>query len=194
MKNNNKLYIVIGCLLLIVLTYEVIDTYGIFESNIRSDVESNLSKWQIMVNSEDITGQTNSFVIDEVFWESNTGVASGKAAPGLSGYFEIIIDPTGSEVSIEYEITLDFLNLGNDYIYITSVQDEDLEDLTLIDTNKYYGMIPLTEIMAEEVKTIKVEFEWENNEDNNEIDSSYIGLENPLLDIPISIKLSQYIE
>lgn len=193
MKNNNKLYILLGCFFFIFLTYEIMDSYGIFESNIVSDAESSLSKWQILINESEITGETNTFTIDEVFWLPNTGVVSGKAAPGLSGYFEIIIDPTGSEVSIEYEITLDFLNLGNDMIYITSVEDEDQTPLTLIDTNKYYGMIPLSEIVLNEVKTIKVELTWENDEGNNEVDSSYIGSSNPFLDIPISIKLSQYI-
>lgn len=189
-----KLYIFLGCFFLIFLTYEIVDSYGIFESNIKSDAESSLSKWQILINESQITGETNTFTIDQVYWEPNTGVASGKAAPGLSGYFEIIIDPTGSEVSVEYEITLDFLNLNNNMIYITSVKDENDVPLTLIDVNKYYGMIPLSNILLNEVKTIKVEFIWENDEDNNEIDSSYIGSSNPLLDIPISVKLSQYIE
>lgn len=194
MKNTKKPYFILGCLVLLFLAYQIMDTYGIFESNVGSEIENSLSKWQILVNSDDITGEISTFEIDEINWETNTGVVSGKAAPGLSGYFEIVIDPTGSEVSIEYEIYLDFLNLGNDMIYITSVEDSNKSPITLIDTNTYSGLLTLADIELGKIETIRVNVIWENDEDNNEIDSTYVGDESPFFDIPISIRLSQYIE
>lgn len=192
MKNISKKLFILGCLFFTILTYQVLDSYGIFESNTQSDVSSNLAKWQILLNGSNVTGEVNTFNINSLNWEANTGVLSGKAAPGLSAYFEIIINPTGSEVSIEYEITLDFLGLENDEIYLTSIKDHNGTPLTQIDTNKYSGIIYLADILLEEVETIRVDLIWDNDELNNEVDSEFVGQTNPMIDIPISVKLSQY--
>lgn len=194
MHRSKKPLLIIAFLFLIILSYQILDSYGIFESDTSSDISSSIAKWQILVNGSNITGSTNTFNIDTVNWETNSGVAPGKAAPGLSAYFEILINPSGSEVSIEYEIFLDFLNLNNDKISLISIKDKLGNSLTEVDTNKYKGVIGLEDVLQGNIEKIRVEFTWENDESNNEIDSSYVGQTNPLLDIPISIRLSQYTE
>lgn len=194
MHRSKKPLLIIAFLFLIILSYQILDSYGIFESDTSSDISSSIAKWQILVNGSNITGSTNTFNIDTVNWETNSGVAPGKAAPGLSAYFEILINPSGSEVSIEYEIFLDFLNLNNDKISLISIKDKLGNSLTEVDANKYKGVIGLEDVLQGNIEKIRVEFTWENDESNNEIDSSYVGQTNPLLDIPISIRLSQYTE
>ncbi len=194
MHRSKKPLLIIAFLFLIILSYQILDSYGIFESDTSTDISSSIAKWQILVNGSNITGSTNTFNIDTVNWETNSGVAPGKAAPGLSAYFEILINPSGSEVSIEYEIFLDFLNLNNDKISLISIKDKLGNSLTEVDTNKYKGVIGLEDVLQGNIEKIRVEFTWENDESNNEIDSSYVGQTNPLLDIPISIRLSQYTE
>lgn len=194
MHRSKKPLLIIAFLFLIILSYQILDSYGIFESDTSTDISSSIAKWQILVNGSNITGSTNTFNIDTVNWETNSGVAPGKAAPGLSAYFEILINPSGSEVSIEYEIFLDFLNLNNDKISLISIKDKLGNSLTEVDANKYKGVIGLEDVLQGNIEKIRVEFTWENDESNNEIDSSYVGQTNPLLDIPISIRLSQYAE
>lgn len=194
MHRSKKPLLIIAFLFLIILSYQILDSYGIFESDTSTDISSSIAKWQILVNGSNITGSTNTFNIDTVNWETNSGVAPGKAAPGLSAYFEILINPSGSEVSIEYEIFLDFLNLNNDKISLISIKDKLGNSLTEVDANKYKGVIGLEDVLQGNIEKIRVEFTWENDESNNEIDSSYVGQTNPLLDIPISIRLSQYTE
>lgn len=180
-------------LFLIVLIYTIVDSYGIFESNIQSQVEGKIADWQIEVNGSQIIGETNTFNIPNVFWTTNTAVVPGKASPGLSAYFEIIINPTGSEVAIEYEIELDFLALNNEQIFLTNIKNVDTNlNLEEIDTNKYRGVIPLTKVLAGQNEVIRVDFVW-NNDDDNSSDSVYANQLNPVLEIPITIRLLQYL-
>jgi len=192
MHRPNKGFLIIAFLFLVILTLQVLDTYGIFESNTSTDVSSNIAKWQILVNNSNVTGETNTFNISNVNWETNSGVIPGKAAPGLSAYFEIIIDPTGSEVAIEYEIFLDFLNLNNEKITLTSITDKLNNSLNEIDTNKYNGVIYLNDVLQGNIEKIKVSFSWENDDFNNEADSVFVNQIEPKLDVPVSIRLSQY--
>ncbi len=182
-------------LFLLILVYTIVDSYGIFKSNIGSDVQANLAKWQILVNGSDVSGEATEFNLNDVNWTSNTGVVPGKAAPGLSAYFEILIDPTGSEVAIEYEIELDFLALNNENIYLTSIKNIDSNlPLTEIELNKYSGIISLNNVLSGTIEKIRVDFTWEHNDSNNEADSVYVNQENPELQYPISVRLLQYIE
>lgn len=182
-------------LFLLILVYTIVDSYGIFKSNIGSNVQANLAKWQILVNGSDVSGETTEFNLNDVNWTSNTGVVPGKAAPGLSAYFEILIDPTGSEVAIEYEIELDFLALNNENIYLTSIKNIDSNlPLTEIELNKYSGIISLNNVLSGTIEKIRVDFTWEHNDSNNEADSVYVNQENPELQYPISVRLLQYIE
>lgn len=192
MKKNKLFYLLICLVVLLLLGFQILDTYGVFESNITNNTSNDLAKWQILINGSNVTDQTSTFTINTISWNPNSGVASGKAAPGLSGFFEIIINPTGSEVSIEYEITMDMDHSSNSQIIIESVKDEDGTPLSLIDTNKYYGLITLDQIILGEIKTIRVDVVWNNDEGNNLIDSGYIDDINPVLDIPITVRLVQY--
>lgn len=193
MKKRKWLIIISSFLFIALIGYSIMDSYGLFESNITSPVISDLAKWQILVNTEDITGTNNSFTVPQVNWETNSLVAPGKAAPGMSAYFEIIINPSETEVSIEYEISLDFANLNNDKIYITSVKNKKGEDLNLNEEGNYLGIIPLLDIQNNETETIRVDFTWENDDENSDVDSSFVGMDDAFLDVPISIRFLQHI-
>lgn len=192
MKKNFQL---IAFLFLIIIIYIFVDSYGIFESNIESNVKANLAKWQLLVNGSNVTGENSSFTINNVNWTSNSGVVPGKAAPGLSAYFEILIDPTDSEVAIEYELTLDFLALNNSAIYLTEIKNMDTNSsLTEVELNKYSGVIPLNKVLSGNLERIRVNFVWDNKEDNSSADSVYVNQPESKLEFPITLKLLQYIE
>ena len=59
------------------------------------------------------------------------------------------------------------------------------------DKNTYTGIFRLSEIKNNTKKNIKIYFKWENNDENNEIDSSFAN--GVVSDIPISILASQYL-
>ena len=181
-------------LVFLVLLLYISDAFGLFEINSSSPLEADLAKWQIIVNSSDISNNGGTFLIPEVHWERNENTMEGKAAPGSKAYFEILIDPRGSEVSLSYQLYLDFLNLSNESIRIISVKNKNNEVLEPNEEGKYQGLILLSSIKNNEWEKIRVDFKWENDENNNEKDSKYVGKVNQFLDIPITLRFSQYIE
>lgn len=197
MNRNIKKFFALVCIcLVLVLSYKIIQTYALFQSEMFGTVELNNATWKIKVNKTEITkGIEESFVIEEINTTQNENVKPGKIAPGISGSFEIEIDPTDTDVSIQYEIILDESRFDGSNLKIKSVE-EILENnvLNKVDTYKYCGIIPLEDIKLGIKNLIKVELEWENNEDYNDGDTK-LGLQgSSKIGIPIQVRVSQYLD
>lgn len=183
-KNELLLSFFLFIVVIIIMTF---DSFGLFESKLKAPVESKLASYKININGTDI-GKDKNFTINNILWKTNEHILPGKAAPSLEGEFEIIINATNVEVSFEYEIFIDLLKVENDKIKIKSFEINNV--LQEANNNKYKSQILLNK--TSKIDNIKITFEWENDENNNEIDSNYVGI-NKFLEIPISIRLSQYV-
>lgn len=193
-KSMKKVYVCFALILLVLTVFIILDTYGLFESKTSLNVQSNVGKWVILVNDTDITSGANTkFFVDEIIWNPSDNVKSGKLAPGVSGYFDIVIDPTDTDVSVRYDINFDFSEFENTNIVVTSIEEINNKTIVKTGTNKYTGVIPLSEIKNGVTNTIRVNVKWDNNEDNNEYDSSLGAVPNNVKNIPVFINVSQYL-
>lgn len=188
--------IIITILVISLLTAEIIYTYSLFETNTTLSTSNDIAKWNIKVNNNMITGSnvsSNVFEIGSINWESGGHVTSGKAAPGSRGYFEIEIDPTNTDVSFVYEITIDTEELENEEFKISNVRE--LNENYFIRTGEYtyVGIARLEENKNGEKYNIKIEIVWNNNEENNESDYVLGTKAEMEVDLPIEIELSQYL-
>lgn len=189
-----KIYFCLALVLLIITVFIILKTYGLFETKTELNVQSEVGKWVILVNNTDITQQENTkFSVDKIIWDQNDEVKEGKIAPGASGYFDIVIDPTDTDVSVRYDIGFDFSEFENTNITITSIQEINDKKIVKTGDNKYTGIITLDEISAGTTNTIRVNIAWENNEENNEHDSNLSSVPNTILNIPVTINVSQYL-
>lgn len=187
---KSKILYITCAIMIFVTIYEITNTYGLFESNINMDVDSKLATWNILINDTNI-GKSETFTIDNFISEEDSTVASGKIAPGTSGYFNINIDPSNTQVSIRYDLTFDFSKLDNLFT-ITKVEEKNGYNLIKTGPNTYSNVITLNEIKENKTNNIRVHIKWNNNEENNDKDTE-IGLtENNTLNIPVSITVLQY--
>lgn len=187
---KSKILYITCAIMIFVTIYEITNTYGLFESNINMDVDSKLATWNILINDTNI-GKSETFTIDNFNSEEDSTVASGKIAPGTSGYFNINIDPSTTQVSIRYDLTFDFSKLDNLFT-ITKVEEKNGYNLIKTGPNTYSNVITLNEIKENKTNNIRVHIKWNNNEENNDKDTE-IGLtENNTLNIPVSITVLQY--
>lgn len=194
MNKMKKIYFCLALVLLIITVFIILKTYGLFETKTELNVQSEVGKWVILVNNTDITQQENTkFSVDKIIWDQNDEVKEGKIAPGASGYFDIVIDPTDTDVSVRYDIGFDFSEFENTNITITSIQEINDKKIVKTGNNKYTGIITLDEISAGTTNTIRVNIAWENNEENNEHDSNLSSVPNTILNIPVTINVSQYL-
>ena len=187
---KSKILYITCAIMIFVTIYEITNTYGLFESNINMNADSKLATWNILINDTNI-GKSETFTIDNFISEEDSTVASGKIAPGTSGYFNINIDPSNTQVSIRYDLTFDFSKLDNLFT-ITKVEEKNGYNLIKTGPNTYSNVITLNEIKENKTNNIRVHIKWNNNEENNDKDTE-IGLtENNTLNIPVSITVLQY--
>lgn len=185
-----KTLIVLSLVLLIFTFYQIKTSFGLFETKIDNDNELAIAKWHIYVNDNDLTGKEETFTVTDITYSNNSGVSEGYFAPGTTGSFLLIIDPKDTEVSFIYELAITLDKYPN--IKIDSIEGVNGTVLTL-DNGKYKRLMTLKEIQGGKKDTIKVTFSWQDDEKYNDLDSR-IGSSVEEIEIPISIKFSQYNE
>lgn len=193
-KNAKKcLILVCSCIILLVI-YGAIRIYALFHSELSAKVQLKNGTWNILVNSTDITEGTDvKFNINNIEIQENEHVKAGSLAPGLNGTFKININPTDTNVSVRYDITLDEEKLTNNNIQISSIKETLAgNELTKVGKNTYSGIITLDEIKEKKINEVTVEIEWLANDDNNEQDMDLSSVWNSKCEVPITVHVCQY--
>lgn len=192
MNKKNIIIALLIILLAIIIIFAIIYTYATFKSEFSGDMKINNATWKIIVNNTDISSQTvKSFTIDTLNVDESQGVEPGKLAPGLKGNFNILIDPSNTDVSIKYEIKLDTQYIDDANIEIVSViETNNNKDLINTDKNEYTGTILLDDIKKGTTDNIQVNVKWKDND----LEDIEIGEKpNNQIKIPVEIKVSQYL-
>lgn len=188
---NKKLLYLIFSIFVLLTVYEITNTYGLLETKNKMSVNPSIAKWNVLINGTDIKTGEN-FTINSVNLSDSVNVLNGKIAPGAFGYFDIEIDPTNTDTSIIYSITFDFSLLSNSFI-IDKIEETTSGNLIRTGSSTYSKVITLDEIKENAKNNVRVYIKWENNEENNEIDSQ-IGLtKDNYINIPVSISAMQYL-
>lgn len=159
-------------------------TYSRYVADATGNIDVLFAKWQILVNSSDITSNSNSAITFAPIIEENEHVAANVIAPSSKGYFDIEIDPTNVEVSFKYSINLQIGNENIPDLMITKyaviddsyVEGDPLEVNNLIDNNITNTLTfdKNVESFAFKPFTIRLYFEWYEGEGelmNDEIDT-----------------------
>ncbi len=96
-------------LALFLFSYNTLARYTVFSTN---TVNTHVAKWIIKINNLEIANDTQEVSnIIELVPSTETKTKDNKLAPGQSGYFDIAINPAGTEVALEYTINLDIANI-----------------------------------------------------------------------------------
>ena len=170
--------------------YVISNSYALFENEQEIIVNNDIGKWQILVNNESINSR-NTFSVSNIHVTGDSNVRENYFAPGTNGYFDIIINPSGTDVSIYYEIVCRTDRISNPQISLTKIENIGKPDLINVGNYTYAGVIPLSDIKNNDITTIRFYVTWNNNDNNNEIDSLY-GNSSSTFDIPMEITFRQY--
>lgn len=109
MKKRN--YVVIAILLVLVLVLSATYSYARYLTSIDTSSDAVTAKWAVSVkegSNELSSTQKLTLTVNE-----NENVVAGKIAPGSTATGEFVIDPTASEVAIDYEVKIDTTNMTN---------------------------------------------------------------------------------
>ena len=110
-KSRKGIKIYIKFIILIILIISIFPTFSKYANMVGINSILPIAKWSIKINNIPITSGTNEFTgsIELLNVEDNsTSIDSGDTC-----YFEIIIDPSTTEVAVSYSISVDLVALSN---------------------------------------------------------------------------------
>lgn len=186
------------------------NTYSRYVADTTSNIEVLFAKWQILVNSTDITSNSNSSINFTPVIEDNEYVESNVIAPSSKGYFDIDIDPSNADVSFKYTINLAIANENMPDLMITKysivpstyIEGDPLDVISLSNsliTNTLY-FDKMTTSFQFEPFTIRVYFEWYEGENElmTDVEDTTVGnsavTENTIFNMTANIAFEQVFE
>ncbi|MGM9877197.1 MAG: hypothetical protein ACI33S_00975 [Bacilli bacterium] len=203
MKNKLKVLLV-----LIVSTFTISlisNTYSRYIVDAASNLEMQFSKWQILINENDITDNNSSEIVLAPVLEENENIKANTFAPTSKGYFDILVDPTNVELSFDYTITLELLNqdmpdllISNYSLIDSSYNENDTLTLNNIENNQIKGTLIYDnqeENYSFEPFTIRIYFEWYEGENElmDDISDTQVSNTQDNLQIKANIQFTQKI-
>lgn len=98
-----------GILFAVIIALAVVvigSTYSRYTSTGNTNVKADIAKWHVTLNGTDISSESSNVNVTMSVAE-NDFVKADKFAPGVTGSFDIELDPTGSEVAMDYTFNVD---------------------------------------------------------------------------------------
>lgn len=199
-----KVLKILTLVMLIITIIKIGDTYSRYYTSANtSDLSKDIGEWIIKVNEKDIyseTGQKVEFTLNNFSNFTNTNTDPTKISPGNKGYTDIVIDPTGTDVAVRYDIDLnagwiaEFEMLLGGNIFLEIQEPTENMQFVKIDENTYSGTISLEDIQANKTAKIRCYIEWENDESLNDMVTILATSGRRVeLELPINITVTQYL-
>lgn len=189
MKKYSKT-IAISVVIIVCVIYLISNvTYTSYVSEADGQVDSKVAGWNILINNVLVsTGTEKNVGLSDIVW-SGEHVAEGKAAPGSTGVMNVLLDPTGTEVAIRYDLEIIDKNVDPTKILtITNIAEHGV-DLVKTDVNTYTGIITLDMIKSGVKPSLVIDVSWVNDDNVNDLEREVESIEDYLL---IKFKASQY--
>ncbi|MDD5888714.1 MAG: hypothetical protein PUC82_04420 [bacterium] len=194
-KKDLKFIIIFILVLTISLTYLTQSSLARYRKQTNVQINTNIAKWNIVVNKEDITNKnilTNQ--ISPIF-DENEFIKEGFIAPGATGYCDIVIDAKDVDVDFNYTLVASIPSTS-------SIKDLKVTEYTIDPTNNsdkitYNEETPITGSIEKNSRNniIRLYLIWEeeNGEMNNQEDTKVATDENSKALININLKFEQKI-
>lgn len=197
-----KVLKILTLVMLIITIIKIGDTYSrYYTSASTNNLSKDIGEWIIKVNEMDIyseDGDTVEFTLENFGNFANPNTDPTKISPGNKGYTDIVIDPTGTDVAVRYDIEfnedmiLEFQNFWGFKMSLELQNPTENMRLVKISDSKYSGTISLDDIQKNKMVTIRYYFEWINDEEKNYIDT-IVGTQGLNIEVPINITVTQYL-
>lgn len=181
-----KLLTILVLIMLIISFFQITSMYALYKEKLQSEYATLLGAWKIKINEKDITattGQVETFTIanNQLGYVNSEYIQAGKIAPNGEAYFDIVIDPSQTDVSIMYTIDIDTKGISStntDLELVDAIeflraenylgQGEDGQtNKTTNETyeqngNIYTSLIPVNMISQGYKNYIRLFFKWKN--------------------------------
>lgn len=181
-----KTKLILCAVILLGITVLVIsNTYALFETNASGNAEFQIGKWVIKLNNRDIT-LDKIITLDDFVYVNNSHVEQNYFGPTSKAEYEVDIDASETDVSVEYLLNIDDSDIS-EYPNI-NFKILDLNTNTEINDTSLSGIMYQNE--TNKTKRLKLILEWNEDGLSDESDTSLIGKN---LSFKIYINFKQYL-
>lgn len=193
-----KVLKILTIIMLIITILKIGDTYAKYYTKAQTaTLSQDVGQWVIKINEMDIyseNGNSVQFTANNFNNFSNPNAAPDKISPSSTGYMDMVIDPTGTDVAVKYDIELDLTGVSN--LAISARLEMTSGENTLIKTgeNKYTGIISLADVQDEKTANIRCYVTWDNDETKNDKDTE-IGSQvvASIVSLSLDVTVTQYL-
>lgn len=152
MNKKKKILLIIAILLVILVSFFCGRAFAKYKAEVKGSGTAEIANWVFKVNGKEDQIQK----IDLLSTYDNETLVDNKIAPGTSGKFDIILDATGSDVGVNYQVK--FLNESEKPQNLIFVYDNN-EYSTIQDLEQNLtGTIDANE--ENKTRTITIEWKW----------------------------------
>lgn len=177
------------------LMFFIVTTYAKYSSQSDKNVTFNMTSWKLLINNSDIANNSNFSSSIVPTFTNTTYISEGIIAPTSTGYFDIEIDCSATNLSFEYLLTV----ANTD----SSVADFNVTGYSIDDFNT---ILPYSESITGEVlynkenkintTTIRVYVEWDDSQENisDNASDTNLAINNSTSSLNVSININQKID
>lgn len=159
--------------------FSIYSTIAKYENDYAGYTNIDIANWEIKINDMKLTGNTSELA-NSIHLVPTTNINEDKPDklnPGQSGYFDIAINPAGTEVSFKYSLSIDTEKSGLpqnfviDSYSINGGTKTDLPSSKIVNDNIYLNGKDI--FTAVDTQTIRYYWTW-NEGDDDESSSRYL--------------------
>ena len=178
---------VMAVVLCLVTTSLLGGTLAKYTSKVTGNAKATVAAWKFSANG---LGEAESTLNLAETTVAKDGIAANVIAPGTKGTFTISLDGDGSDVGIDYTITIgaESVKMPTGFKYTAKVGGK---DITPEDDGSLAGKIYYSATSGDMKQDVEITWEWPDNGDNT--DNSYLTSlgDNLSLTIPITVNATQ---
>ena len=115
--------------------------YAKYVTTLHGRTEAKIAQWSFKVNGQSNENFTINLADTRIENQQQANVEDGFVGPGTSGFFKIIIDGTGSEVSLGYDINMD-IDVQNNEKFLKNLifySDAEMKNANDISDSEWMG-------------------------------------------------------
>ena len=199
-KSNAKKWTLIVLILITVIAL-VSGTYSRYTNTAAGTANLDVAKWSVKINDTQMSEIASGALPVALTDSAKEFVSANKIAPGRSATFTLVIDPTGSEVAIDYNVAIGAVtgltNSGSAFALTSAtytVGDGTAQNATI---NAGAGKISFTEALADveagKKVTVVGTITWDNAADAYSAADTANGLADPNPTVAVTVTAQQHI-
>lgn len=190
MRYNKKIILLMLCVSILLCILTMQETYAKYSTSNNATSNMSIARWRILVNNFDIRNDLSASTVIQPVFSGNNNISDGYIAPTANGYFDILIDATETDVSFNYQISLN-QNSDNEVIDLAITGYSINNGATQTYNNNITGSINKNDV--NKTMQIRVFVTWNDGEGsvmNNQDDTATTG-ENATAKLDVSLNFIQ---